>query len=62
MRCLFLEEQNEIKNMNKGEVGAPFEYSHTYIKFRAFLKIDNNTKSVGLITKKPTIILDTGSR
>src|SRR5439155_14493560 len=29
----------EIKNMNKGKVGAPFEYSHTYIQFLAFLKI-----------------------
>ena len=25
--------------MNKGKVGAPFEYSHTYIQFLAFLKI-----------------------
>jgi hypothetical protein len=25
--------------MNIGKVGAPFEYSHTYIKFLAFLKI-----------------------
>jgi hypothetical protein len=24
---------------NKGKVGAPFEYSHTYIQFLAFLKI-----------------------
>jgi hypothetical protein len=29
----------EIKNMNKGKVGAPFEYSSTYIQFLAFLKI-----------------------
>jgi hypothetical protein len=29
----------EIKNMNKGKVGAPFEYSRTYIQFLAFLKI-----------------------
>ena len=28
----------EIKNMNKGKVGAPFEYSCTYIQFLAFLK------------------------
>jgi hypothetical protein len=28
----------EIKNMNKGKVGAPFEYSRTYIQFLAFLK------------------------
>jgi hypothetical protein len=25
--------------MNKGKVGAPFEYSHTYIQFLAFLKV-----------------------
>jgi hypothetical protein len=25
--------------MNKGKVGAPFGYSHTYIQFLAFLKI-----------------------
>jgi hypothetical protein len=30
----FLRSSNrEIKNMNKGKVGAPFEYSHTYIQF-----------------------------
>jgi hypothetical protein len=23
--------KREIKNMNKGKVGAPFEYSHTYV-------------------------------
>src|SRR5215471_18968148 len=28
----------EIKNMNKGKIGAPFEYSRTYILFLAFLK------------------------
>jgi len=31
--------KREIKNMNKGKVGAPFEYSRTYIQFLAFLKI-----------------------
>jgi hypothetical protein len=31
--------KSEIKNMNKGKVGAPFEYSSTYIQFLAFLKI-----------------------
>ena len=31
--------KREIKNMNKGKVGAPFEYSGTYIQFLAFLKI-----------------------
>ena len=31
--------KREIKNMNKGKIGAPFEYSHTYIQFLAFLKI-----------------------
>src|SRR5512145_910729 len=36
----FLKSQsNEIKKMNDGKVGAPFEYSHTYIQFLAFLKI-----------------------
>jgi hypothetical protein len=30
---------NEIKKMNRGKVGAPFEYSHSYIHFLAFLKI-----------------------
>jgi Transposase DDE domain len=29
----------EIKKMNKGKVGAPFEYSYSYIHFLAFLKI-----------------------
>src|SRR5437660_5125968 len=31
--------KSEIKNMNKGKVGAPFEYSSTYIQLLAFLKI-----------------------
>ena len=31
--------KKEIKNTNKGKVGAPFEYSSTYIQFLAFLKI-----------------------
>jgi DDE family transposase len=31
--------KREIKNMNKGKVGAPFEYSRTYIQFLAFLKV-----------------------
>jgi hypothetical protein len=36
----FLRSANrEIKNMNKGKVGAPFEYSRTYIQFLAFLKV-----------------------
>jgi hypothetical protein len=40
MNISFLRPSNrEIKNMNKGKVGAPFEYSHTYIQFLAFLKI-----------------------
>jgi hypothetical protein len=30
--------KGEIKKMNGGKVGAPFEYSHTYIQFLAFLK------------------------
>jgi len=29
----------DIKNKNNGKVGAPFEYSHTYTHFLAFLKI-----------------------
>src|SRR5438128_8453426 len=29
----------EIKKINEGKVGAPFEYSDTYIQFLAFLKI-----------------------
>ena len=29
----------EIKEMNLGKVGAPFEYSYSYIHFLAFLKI-----------------------
>ena len=32
-------DKREIKNSNKGKVGAPFEYSCNYIKFLAFLKI-----------------------
>jgi hypothetical protein len=40
MDISFLRPSNrEIKNMNKGKVGAPFEYSHTYIQFLAFLKV-----------------------
>ena len=31
--------KKEIKNMNKGKVGDPFEYSSNYIQFLAFLKI-----------------------
>jgi hypothetical protein len=30
---------NEIKHMNERKVGVPFEYSHSYIQFLAFLKI-----------------------
>ena len=30
----------EIKKMNKGKVGALFEYSNSYIHFLAFLKIE----------------------
>jgi len=30
---------NEIRNMNEGKVGVPFEYSHSYIHFLALLKI-----------------------
>ena len=30
--------KREIKNMNKRKIGAPFEYSRTYIQFLAFLK------------------------
>jgi hypothetical protein len=32
-------DKRETKNMNKGKVGAPFEYSSTYIQFLAFLKM-----------------------
>jgi Transposase DDE domain len=40
MDISFLRSSNrEIKNMNKGKVGAPYEYSRTYIQFLAFLKI-----------------------
>ncbi|HET7391525.1 MAG TPA: transposase, partial [Nitrososphaeraceae archaeon] len=41
MDIIFLQSsKREIKNMNKGKVGAPFEYSCTYnIQFLAFLKI-----------------------
>ncbi|MGB7959721.1 MAG: hypothetical protein WCF46_07490 [Nitrososphaeraceae archaeon] len=39
MNIGFLKSQsNEIKKMNNGKVGAPFEYSHTYIRFLEFLK------------------------
>src|SRR2546421_11602926 len=31
--------KKEIKKMNKGKIGAAFEYSHSYIHFLAFLKI-----------------------
>jgi hypothetical protein len=39
MDISFLGSNREVKNMNKGKVGAPFEYSCTYIQFLAFLKI-----------------------
>jgi hypothetical protein len=29
--------------MNQGKVGAPFEYSHSYIHFLAFIKIAYRT-------------------
>ena len=32
--------KREIKNMNKGKVGAPFEYSRTYIQFLVFSRLD----------------------
>ena len=36
----FLKSWNkEIKKINQGKVGAPFEYSHSFIHFLAFLKI-----------------------
>ncbi len=36
----FIRSYNEdIKNMNKNKVGAPFQYSDNYIQFLAFLKI-----------------------
>ena len=36
----FLKSANdEIKKMNKGKVGAPFQYPHSYIEFIAFLKV-----------------------
>jgi len=36
----FLKSANdEIKKMNKGKVGAPFQYPYSYIEFVAFLKI-----------------------
>jgi hypothetical protein len=31
--------KREINDMNKNKIGAPFEYSRTYIQFLAFLKI-----------------------
>ena len=40
----FLKSQSkEIRKMNDGKIGAPFEYSHTYIQFLAFLKIGFKT-------------------
>jgi hypothetical protein len=40
MDISFLKSWNEeIRKMNDGKVGAPFEYSYTYIQFLAFLKI-----------------------
>ena len=36
----FLKSSNkEIKKMNIGKVGAPFQYSDSYVRFLAFLKI-----------------------
>jgi hypothetical protein len=40
----FLKSQSkEIRKMNDGKIGAPFEYLHTYIPFLAFLKIGFKT-------------------
>ena len=40
MDISFLKSWNkEIKFMNDGKVGAPFEYSNSYIQFLAFLKV-----------------------
>jgi Transposase DDE domain len=40
MDISFIRSSNkEIRKMNEGKVGAPFEYSHSYIQFLAFLKI-----------------------
>jgi hypothetical protein len=40
MDVSFIRSSNrEIRKMNEGKVGAPFEYSHSYIQFLAFLKI-----------------------
>jgi hypothetical protein len=39
----FLKSSNkEIKKMNIGKVGAPFQYSDSYVRFLAFLKIGNH--------------------
>jgi len=35
----FLKSSKEIKKMNKGKVGAPYQYSDSYVEFLAFLKI-----------------------
>jgi hypothetical protein len=36
----FLKLRNkEIKSMNEGKVGAPYEYPDSYIQFLAFLKL-----------------------
>jgi len=36
----FLKSSNkEIRKMNNGKVGAPFQYSDSYVQFLAFLKI-----------------------
>ena len=34
-----LKSSKEIKKMNKGRVGAPYQYSDSYVEFLAFLKI-----------------------
>jgi hypothetical protein len=40
MDISFIRSSNrEIRKMNEGKIGAPFEYSHSYIQFLAFLKI-----------------------
>jgi Transposase DDE domain len=44
MDISFLRSSNkEILKMNQGKVGAPFEYSRTYIQFLAFLRIGFKT-------------------
>ncbi|MBV9176706.1 MAG: hypothetical protein JO297_06685, partial [Nitrososphaeraceae archaeon] len=64
MDISFLRSSNkEIGKMNEGKLGAPFEYSHSYIQFLAFLiigfKIAYRTIQ-GIVRKRDYYLITSG--